>query len=520
MKKSVGYYKGVQFPARLGTLSFRPTPENVASYAQNVDFASDEYGAGALVPGPALTTIGNNSELTGVPTFKASYNNSAVPYNYVYFAQSILGTKTVIRRIKDVASGSTPVIDTTGTMTVNHSDHNNQEIVDMVFRPDSSNNFYIYVAIKDDTDTVVYKFTASDANPSLSLIQANANFTGGYTSQFLVRSTFDNYIYWIGQTRVSSFDTADAYTVAKLALGLPLSTYATCGADWQQQLVVAYTDAAFGGFEQRKIAGKSGVALWDYVSPGILRNVPAPCRYISALIPAPDGSLLAFGGVDEGKSSIYNFTGYGFQFITSYIGDMPRSRHSIEFDAQGRVLWQTADGQFCRYDFSLGKFEHLGSISTASSAGGMLAKGIGTPTGNEFFVASGSGTNYTLKKVQFGSYGGDGGGSDGVTTPLVASGLQVMPYKGTIISIEQPLAKPLEAGEKLEVRVYKNGSTTDYVTYMTLDYNAGDRGSSKKVSKTLAGLYSYTLVAVWKQADGISTAPPVLPAVVEIQETQ
>lgn len=511
---SISFNKGSQFPPRLGTLTLRLTAEGSAAYAQNVDVSNDEYGFGCALPGPALTAIGNNSELTGVPTVRQFFGNNSGNQGFLYFGQGALGTKTVIRRIKDIIAGSTPVIDTTGSMTVDHSSHANQEIVDMVFRPDSSGGFYIYITGKDDSDTWVYKFIASDTSPSLSLVTSNGNFTGGYTSQFLVFSTFDNNIYWIGKNRVSSIDTADAVTVNRLSLGLPLGSYASCGADWQQQLVVAFSNEPFGDFGRRKSGGSSGVAIWDYFSPAIIRKVPAPCRYISALVNAPDGSLLAFGGVDEGKSSIYSFTGYGFSLITQYIGDLPRSRHSVDFDAQGRIVWQTVEGQLCRYSLTTGIFEHLGSITTGSSAGGILAKGIGSPTGNEFFVASGTGSTYTLKKVQFGSYVGDNAGSDGVTTPLTISGIQTLPQGSNIQAISLHLAKSLESGEKLEVRVYANGSTS-YTTYMTMDYAVDGAISSKRETLTLPDINSFSLAVAWKMTDGATTAPPVLAAEVE-----
>ena len=513
---SLSFSKGTQYPARLGTLTLRPASEGRMAYSQNVDVSSDEYGYGVAVPGPALTTIGNNSELTGVPFVRTHFNYSVLSLGYIYFGQTVLGTKTVLRRIKNVLSGSTPVIDTDWSSTINHSSHSNLEIVDMVYRPDSNNNFYVYVAVKDDTDTAVYKFDAADTSPSPSVVTSNVNFTGGYTNQFLVLSSFDNNLYWIGKTRVSSIDTSDSYTVAKLSLGLPLGTYATCGVDWQQQLVIASANAPFGAFSQRKTSGKSNVAVWDYISPGITRNIPAPCRYISALVNAPDGSLLVFGGVDEGKSAIYTFTGYGFNLLVSYIGDMPYSRHSIEFDSQGRILWQTVDGQLCRFDRSTGIFEHLGSITTGSSAGGMLARGIGSPVGNEFFVASGSGSTYTLKKVQFGSYLGDGNSTDGVATPLAVTGIQTLPQGSSIHGITLHLAKSLATGEKLEVRVYQNGST-DYVSYMTLDFTNDGTISSKKETMLIPDVNSFSIGVAWKMTDGNTTAPPVLSADVEVE---
>ena len=514
----INFSKGIQFPPKLGTLILKPTGEGKAAYAQNVDISNDEYGNSCVVPGPALTTIGSNSELTGVPFIRVFYGDNIVPYGYLYFGQGILGTQTVIRRIKDIISGSTPVIDTTGSITASHSGHANPVLVDMVFRPTAgtTSGESIYVAGKDDTDTWVQKFTAGTASPSLSAIAANTNFTGSYVNQFMVFSSFDNNIYWIGKNRVDSIDVSDVHTVNKLALGLPVGAYATCGADWQQQLVVAFSNEAFGDFTRRKSGGKAGVVLWDYVSPGIIRNIPAPCRYISALVNAPDGSLLAFGGVDEGKSSIYSFTGYGFQLITQYIGDMPRSRHSVEFDGQGRIVWQTADGQICRYDRTSGVFEHLGSITTGSSAGGLLAKMVGSPTGNEFVAASGSGSTYTAKKVQFGSYIGDDAGSDGITTPLVVSGIEVLPQGSNIQAISLHLAKSLQSGEKVELRIYPNGSTS-YTTYLTMSYNIDGSVSSKREALTLPDINSFSLAVAWKMTDGSSTVPPVMSADVELE---
>lgn len=506
---TISYSKGIQFPPKLGTLSLKPTGEGKAAYAQNIDVANDEYGNGAVVPGPALTTIDNNSALSGVPFLRQFYGLSSPERGYLYFAQGLLGTKTIIRRIKNIISGSTPSIDTdvATSMTVNHGPgHTNQTFVDFVLRPSTGTNSYIYVSGHDDTDSWVYKFFGAADNVSLSLVATNTDFDT-LTDQFLVFSTFDNNIYWIGQDRVSSIDVSDIVTTNKLALGLPKGSYASCGVDWQQQLVVCYSTDTYGNFSGRNRAGRSGIVLWDYVSPSISRNIPAPCRFISVLIQAPDGQLLVFGGVDEGKSSIYSFTGYGFQLLTQYIGDMPRSRHSVEFDSQGRIVFVTADGYLCRYDRQSGIFENLG---TGSSTGGLLAKGIGSPAGNEFFMGSGAGSTYMMKKVQFGSYIGDGAGADTVNTPLVADGIRVLPPHSNIQWATLNLAKPLETGERVELRIYKNGSTTDYVTYLTMDYSIDGAISSKREEITLDNINSFNAVPVWKMADGNQTAPPVL----------
>lgn len=518
-KKIIPFNKGTQFPAKLASVILKQSGEGLAGYTQNIDVQNDEYGNQVSVPGPALTTITNNSQLTGVPFAKLFFGSSALSIGYLYFLQGILGTKNIIRRIKDVISGSTPSIDTAGSMTTDHGpSHANQKLVDIIFRKDGSGNNYAYVAGKDDTDTWVMKFDPSAVTPSLADVVTNANFTGGFTDQFLVLGS-DGNIYWIGQQRVSSIDTSDSLTVNKLANKLPMDLYASCGTDWNTQLMIACSTDAFGDFDRRKSAGAAAIIVWDYTSPSFVRRVPAPCRYISALIPHPDGMLLAFGGVDEGKSSLYEFTGYGFRLLTSYIGDMPRSRHSVEIDSQGRILWQTADGQVCRYDKTSGTFEHLNSISTDSSAGGILAKLIGSPIGNEFVAASGAGSTYVAKRVNFGSYTGDGDVAvDTINTPLRISGTEILPPKSTILSICLYLSRGMMPDEKVELRLYKNGST-NYTVYLTMSYTANGTVALKREVITVSEVDSYNLGIAFKMADGATTAPPVAYALVETNNT-
>ncbi len=512
----IHFNKGIQFPPKLGTVILKPTVEGMMAYAQNIDTSNDEYGSGVIVPGPALTTIDNNSELSGVPFAKSFYGSSALAQGYVYFMQGILGTKTIIRRIKDVISGSTPTLDTGGIMTANHLNHTNQVLVDIITRSTITGD-YIYVSGKDDNDTWVYKFSGNSLTPSLDLVATITNFTGGYTDVFFVLGTDNNILYWIGKNRIDSIDTSDTHNVNALANGLPLSTYASAGADWQGKMWIALSTDAFGDFDRRKSAGKASIVWWDYVSTSIETSpIPAPCRYISAVIPDPNGQLLVFGGVDEGKSSIYEFTGYGFRLLYSYIGDLPRSRHSVEFDGQGRIVFLTYDGQLCRFDRATGKFDHL---ATGSSSGGMLAKGIGAPVGNEFFTGTGVGSTYTLSKVQFGSYiGDDDADTDTTATPMAISGIQTLPQGSNIQAITLHLARTLLSNEKLELRIYKNGSTT-YDVYMTMDgTDVNDLVSSKRVALTLDNINSFSLSVAWKQTNGLTTAPPVLMATAETGE--
>jgi hypothetical protein len=504
------FSKGTQFPPKLGTLILKPTTPGKASYTQNIDVSSDEYGNSSIVPGPALTAITNNSELTGVPAFRQFYGENISPQGYLWFSQGLLGSASnVVRRIKNIVSGSTPQIDTGTSVTISPGG-TNPTITDLTRRVVTSTEL-IYVAIKDDTASYVYSFDASDGTGS-TLRATIAGWTGGFTDPILVYSTFDNNIYIIGQNRVDSLSIAHSQTINALALGLPLSTYATAAVDWQQQLVVASSSNKYGLFSTRKSGGRANLAIWDYVSPGITRNIPAPCRHISALVPTPDGTLLVFGGVDEGKSSIYQFTGYGFNLITQYIGDMPRSRHSVEFDGQGRIVWLTADGFLCRYDRSSGVFENLGRTY---STGGLLAKGIGSPIGNEFFVGVGQGTTYEMDIVSFGTYAGDNNGTDSTNTPMAISGTEILPPGTTIAAATLNLNKPLETGEKVILRIYKNGSITDYVDYLTMEYSADGAISSKREVKTLENINVFHVAAVYKMTSGSATAPPVLSVTIE-----
>jgi hypothetical protein len=53
-----------------------------------------------------------------------------------------------------------------------------------------------------------------------------------------------------------------------------------------------------------------------------------------------------------------------------------------------------------------------------------------------------------------------------------------------------------------------------------MDYGEDGAISSKREVKTLDNINSYNLVVAWKQADGLTTAPPVLPASVEVEDTK
>lgn len=503
---NVTFNKGIQYPPKLGTLILKEAGQGKLAYGQNVDSSNDEYGMGAIVPGPVLTTITNNSQLTGVPFVKAFYGTAlGSASGYLYFGQSILGTEGVIRRVKDVGSG-VPSIDTTGSMTIT----SNRTITDMLMRINSSYIPYIYVSCRDSSDCYLYKFTASDASPSLTLLSTISSIR-----PTILTLGSDNNIYWIGKGSVNSINTSDAFSQDVLVNKLPLNAYASCAVDWNTQLVVAYTTDEPGDLiASRNYAGKAGVIIWDYISSNFNKRIDAPCRYISAMIVDTTGNLIIFGGIDEGKTSIYQFNGYGFNHIYSYTGDIPRNRHAIEFDGQGRILWFTLDGQLCRLDTKNGVFDNLANMTTDADSAGLLAKGVGQNNIADFLVATGTGSTYTMKRMNFGSYIGDGAGADTVATPLAVSGIVQVPFGTTITRITWHLSRPLETGDKVNLLVYQNGSTTGTV-YSTLEYAVDGAVTAKRETLTLPDLNNFSLGVQWKMSDN-STAPAVISAEVEI----
>lgn len=507
MKIPIQFHKGTQSPAKLGTAIVKPAGKGMMSYSQNVEIQADEYGNGVLVPGPALVTITDNSTFTGVPYLKALWTSSSQNAGFLYVIEGLLGATNKIRRIKDVEAGETPAVDTSDDDTVAHSGHSSVEVTDIVVRGNTG-----YVVGKDATDGWIQSFAANSATFSTSLISTLSTFTVSQNPKVIVSS--DTNLYIGHGTHIDSVNASDTYT--NNVLDIPTNYGVTELAEWQLHLVVAYnTDLQFI-FNQRKSGGRSGLILWDLISPSFDKDIPCPARYISAVVNDPDGSLLVFGGVNEGKSTIYNFNGYGFTELYTYIGDLPRSRHSVDFDGQGRVLWITADGQICRFNKRSGLFEHLGSITTGSSAGGMFTRAVGG-MGNEFLTSSGTGSTYTCKRVTFGNYIGDGDSADAVTTPLAISGLVTLPRKSIVTGIELNFKSNLASGDKVEARLYKNGSTTT-TTLGNASFSTDGAISNKIVRGLETGVDNAAVGIAWKMTDASATAPGITSAVLHVNQ--
>lgn len=488
--------KGIQPPAKLGTVILKPAAKGYMGYAQNIDSQSDEYGQGVLVPGPALNTLTGNSNLTGVPMVRALFGQSS---GYLWFAEGILGATNIVRRIKNVLDGSIPQVDSTGGTTVTHSGHSSVQVDDMVFRSPSVGVNEIYIVGKDATDQWIQRFDATAGSPSLTA-NTLTNSSSSYEHKLL--SAKDNKIYIAHANLIDSFTTG--YVLNNAVLDIQPGWGATSLAEWNDFMAIAASYDDPFTFAQRKQGAKSGIFLWNYTDPSFKKApVICPSRYISAIVQEPDGNLLVFGGLDEGRTTLYEFTGYGYNVLYSYIGDMPRSRHSVDFDAEGRILWMTADGYLCRYDKRRGIFDNLGSVGTT---GGIVSRLLNT-AGYEFLTSGSSLGNYYAKRVSFGNYVGDADpGSDSSITPIAVSGLVDLPQKSIVKNVIVSLQKALQSGDKMEVRAYINGSLSSTLLG-TMDYTNDGAVASKQVRSVQYNVDNVVIGVAWKMADNSTSAP-------------
>lgn len=509
-KLEVKFGVGITEPVKLGTVIVKLTTPSALSYAQNINVQNDEYGNEIAVPGPALTNITNNSELTGVVFASALYTTSGA--GFLWFIEGLLGATNKLRKVENLTAGGTPQIDI-DNLTVTDAAHTNVLLTDILVR-DVTGTKTGFLIGKDDTDGWYKTFSANSGGaPIILTTQTLATFNTSREPKAIVAS--DNQIY-IGQGYlIDKVSTADVYANNVISLKNDLGV--TAMASWRLNLVVAWNSDFPHNFTTRNGAGSSGLVLWDLV-PGTSWStdyIICPSRYISAVVPVPSGHLIVFGGVDEGRCTLWEFTGYGYNKLVTYIGDLPRSKHSVDFDGQGRVVWLTADGQVCRYNLSTNLFEHLGSITTGSSAGGILRRALGA-TSNEFLVSSGTGTTYSLKLTNFGSYIGDGDVADGVTTPIVISGPVIFPSRATINNIELVLNGALVAGDNLELRLYRNGNTTP-IAYGD-DINSTNDGTDISSIRREQGEVDVSIAHVgvaFKAADARATSPGVIAAVID-----
>lgn len=508
---------GIGEPAKLGTVYLKQTSPSALAYAQNIDINNDEYGPRVARPGPAYVTITNNSELTGVVSASALYAVEST--GYLWFIEGILGATNKLRKVENVVDGGSMQIDT-DNLTVTDSGHANVVLTDILIR-NVTGTYSGYVFGKDDTDGWVKTFGPSNSGaPSITATQALSAFNTGRHPKGIVGA--DNKIYIGHGYHIDNINTSEVYANDVITLKNDLGV--TAFAKWRLNLVVAFNDNFPHTFATRKGAGRAGLVLWDYTpnTSWSTDYIPCPSRYISAVKETPTGNLICFGGVDEGRSTLWEFTGYGFNKIVSYIGDLPYSNHSVDFDGQGRVIWHTADGYTLRFSFQTGELEHIGSILPPNS-GGFLRRAIGG-SGNEFLASSGQSTGpiYSLKRITFGAYRGDlDSGADDSTTPLVISGPVNFPTKATINNIELQLDRALVSGDNIELRLYKNGNTTPINYGDDINSTAdGTVASSVRREQGEVDVFLAHIGVAFKTTDERTTSPGAIQAIIDYDESE
>lgn len=513
----ITFEKGIFPPARLGSTQIKPGADGFAGYAQNIDTENDEYGAGAVTPGPALTQDTNNSVLTGTPHVAAKFMflDGVITTRKIYLAEGSLGATDYIRSVTNFATTPSLGSGAGNDLQITHAGHASVRIDDMVLNYDSVNLAQLVMVGVDATDQWIQR--TSDSLGALSVIQVITSQR--FTEHKLLLAKTDNKIYGNRRSALPIIWSLsnDYATYTATAFNMPTRHFPTAFFEYGNFIGIAWTDLGTGQFARRTLGGRSGIIIWNRVDTNLYeKDVVCPVSYISAVVQSPAGNYLVFGGVDQSKVTIFEFTGFGFTPFFNYIGDLPRSRHSIDFDVQGRMLWITADGQICRLDLTTKKFDHLGSITTGSDAGGMLTKLLGD-SNDDFIVSSGTGSTYTLRHIQFGSYLGDGdNAADQVTTPLIISPQKQLPRRGTIKSIRLNLSRNLASGDKMELRVYTNGSSTATV-YGTISFANYGAVASVIVRANIPDVYNICVGVAWKMTDGGATAPVVLNAVVNYE---
>ena len=507
-------------------------PKGFLTHGQNIDTENDEFGRGQLLPGPALTNVNGQANMTGVAFLAAvATSSAATPFEFMYLGEGILGATNMIRVMTGVKVGGTPTINATGK-TVTHNDaagvdtgHTGVVLQDMVYSVDASVNLRLILIGVDATDVWIQKVTVqTGAAPNLStLIQVNVP-TSLLAAEHHLMIGEDGVIYF---TRYAAFQSylgkvaTDHSTVTASAFTMPSGLGISALGKYQTFAAIGYCTTNPGTFAERNAGGKSGIIVWDYVHPTqFISDVPCPANYISAIVKRPNGQTLVFGGLDEGKTTLYEFYGYGFRNIVSYVGEMPRNNHSVSFDGQGRIVWLTCDGQFMRYDFDQSKLEPLDFMDITAGKGGIctvLLSGIDY----EFLLGGGkSGTPNTFPtpRVRFGTYRGDGdAANDTVATPLAIMSPEFLSPNSIVESVELRFNRNLISGDKLVVRLYTEGSATP-IDFGTVSFAGDGAIATKLIRSQQYNIDSVHIGVAWKTADEATTVPGLVEAYLIVRE--
>lgn len=527
----VTFNQGTAAPPKLGTVILKPTTEGKMSYSQNVTLANDLYGDGVVTPGPYINAYVSN--LANPVYWKAVISQSVGGKNGQMWVGYNNGN--TLDYLKGLNAGSSPSYENTGTVTLSVAGHTPvlNDIVMAQWQGASSE--YIYATLKDTGSSDSYIFGFQSSGSINGPVALTSTTVGGVLP--ILKAQFDGNLY-IGNSniidKVNVANATFASGVIKGAIGsagiaLPYEWNITALGEWNSLLVVAANSESPGDFSKRNGGGSSRIFFFDVANnpTGNFKTnfVNSPSHYISVLFTDLSGNLLAFGGVDEGRTTIYQYNGYGFLPLFSYIGDMPRNRHSVCYDAQGRLMWITANGQVCRLVTSqlivpgqdeeqAGNFEHIGTIGT-SGTGGIL--GNLQATGDDYVVSG----NTNLSEIRFanGVFGGTGNIGDTTMTPIAISGLQSVPEKSIIRNVKVYLNKALQQGELLEARLYpQNYAGASYTFLGTLDFGQDGAIATKNVRTLQTGQDNFAIGIAWKTSNGTTTVPGLLKAEVDYNE--
>lgn len=527
----------IESPPTLGTVILRPAETTYVNqevqsgkiaYAQNVSVSTDKYGNSVALPGPYAGTF--SPTLTTGPIYTKAFDSENQKLWFNYDQTNILDC------IKNIDTGSLPALDTTQTVTLTIAGKSPivSDISNSTEYQNSPGSLYVYATLIDTSGSTWVKAFQSNSVTSVA-VGLSTTTVGGLLP--ILKTQFDGNLY-IGNAhkidRVNPTNSSLSSGTTLSAVGtsadgaVPPDWFITALGEWNGKLLAAVSNSApptstpGSIFSERNGSGQSRIYFWDIANnpTGNFLNtfVNSPSHYISVLHTDLSGNLFAFGGVDEGRTTIYQWNGYGFDSIFSYIGDMPRNRHSVTFDSIGRLIWMTCNGQLCRYNVKTDIFEHLNTLGAGSFGGivGVLQGAVG-----EDFIHSeaASAISATIGIVSLRQFTGDGGGADSSATPLMISGLQNVPQKSIITNVIVSLQKALINTEKLEVRLYgQNYPATAYTVLGTLDF-ANDGAIASKQVRSLA--YNNDLMSLgiaWKATASSTTAPGVISA--EIQYKQ
>lgn len=498
--------KGIHPKQTLGTKGLFKAPDGMLSYGQNVNSNSDEYGNGYLTPGFGYSSITGNTNLTGLP-IGGAYSTISAQRNYDMIS-GLAGNTDRISRIKDIyASGNPQLAANLGAggtdyeLTVAHSGHASTVLHDIINFNDAGTN-EIYVTGRDATDKWLAEYPAGATNPTITFTTFT-DTAGGSAKNWLFVGD-DDKLYMSKNNRTIVEKTALDTALVNLKVGYLITGMYKYGN--YMAITYATNDEGIFGITQRVNKGSSGIALWNYLDTTIDEYIPLPdISYISAAINTIDGNLLVFGGKNNG-TGLYLFTGSGFRKLIHYVADMPRSRHAVALDREGRVVWITADGYLMRYNIQTGILENLSTVTSTDSQASILIS-LTPSTTDTFAVSHMVTTVETISLIDEANFVGST--SDTNLSAVGITPLTSLPANSRISKMTVYLKENLATGDKIRFRLMKNGRTDDVSTIGTADFSVDGAIGFKEFTIGDANINSFAIEITWQMTNNNGTAPAI-----------